>query len=258
MEQQQHHNMRRALLAKVIRFTIYRAPLMVFGSGMRLDEDWEYYGEYRISTPLQVFAPFTIVTGGTTELYFIFPNSTMTDPDEWTTTTYSNLTTISLGTASMNPLVVIWESSDLSKFPPAYASSVAKQIGIPFTLTASPGSSSNLPQQTSTPSQQPITASSSLSTGAKACIGISIGIILFIRRRCRNKPLTTPHPDTPEMDATLAPHKWYLGGRWRSEAEAQSEAGELDGRNVRIVPGPPVELDAGGRMGRGRAMGWWY
>jgi hypothetical protein len=106
MEQKQHHNMRRALLAKVIRSTIYSAPLTVLGSGTSLGEIWGY-GEYRISSPLQVFAPFTVVTGGTTELYFIFPNSTMTNPDEWTTTTYSNLTTISSGTASMNPLVVV-------------------------------------------------------------------------------------------------------------------------------------------------------
>jgi hypothetical protein len=78
---------------------------------------------------------------------------------------------------------------------------VAKQIGIPFTPTAFPRASSNLPQQTNNPSPP-------LSTAAKAGIGvgsvfgvallIGTGIILTIlflrRRRRRNEPPLTPHP----------------------------------------------------------------
>jgi hypothetical protein len=217
-----------------------------------------------ITTPFQVFAPIAVLTTGTTNVYHIFANDSWVGAC-WTTTEYSNLTTISSATAYVIALSIMWGSSDLSKFLPAYASLVAKQIGIPFTPTAFLGASSNLPQQTNNPSPP-------LSTAAKAGIGVGIvfgvalligtGIILTIlflrrrrRRRRRNEPPPTLHPDrpaTPEMedqDTALAARKWYLGGRWRSEAEAQSEAGELDGRNVRIVPGPPVELDAGERRG---------
>jgi hypothetical protein len=46
-----------------------------------------------------------------------------------------------------------------------------------------------------------------------------------------------------DQDVTLPTHKWYLDGKWRSEAEAKNEPGELDSRNIRVVGGPPVELE---------------
>jgi len=65
-----------------------------------------------------------------------------------------------------------------------------------------------------------------------------------------------------DQDATFATQKWYLGGRWRSEAAVKNDAGELDSRAVQgeldskavqgeldsravlVVSGPPAELDA--------------
>lgn len=38
--------------------------------------------------------------------------------------------------------------------------------------------------------------------------------------------------------------KWFLEGRWRSEAEERIDLQELDSKTVKIVPGPPVELEA--------------
>ena len=86
-------------------------------------------------------------------------------------------------------------------------------------------------------------------------------------RRKRQKQAKTRdiHAETFELEAQDrdAKRKWYLGGRWRSEADAPRKieeldalrkageldaphkVGELDSRAVRVVPGPPAELEAG-------------
>jgi hypothetical protein len=166
-------------------------------------------------------------------------------------------------------LYVVWESADFSKSPLAYAASVAEQIGLSYAFAASPGSSSALPRQTGQSSTT--TPHTSLSAGVKAGIGIGailgaalligIGVIItiFFLRRRRHKTLPTTlsldgiaTPEMEDQDATLATRKWYLGGRWRSEVEVKNEVGELEGRNVRVVGGPRVELDA---EERGRRSG---
>jgi hypothetical protein len=172
------------------------------------------------------------------------------------TLTMSNTTTLSRGVAIADAIKVGWQSSDLSKFPPAYAASLAKAISVNFTPTASPGTASTLPREIGSPPP------SALSTGAKAGIGVGaiLGFILLlslvfatliIRKRRQKRAATTTDPaaiaETPEMadqDNDLATRKWYLGGRWRNEAEAKNQLGELDSRAVRVVPGPPPELDA--------------
>lgn len=155
-----------------------------------------------------------------------------------------------------------WQETDLPKLPPAYASSLAKRIGVAFTQSATPGSASPLPSQTT--SSLPV---NSLSTGAKAGIGVGVTIgallilaliaFLILRRRRKNSERTTQgsqdetRPEMEDQDATLATKKWYLGGRWRSEVETpKNKPGELDSRSVRVVGGPPQELDETSNVNR--------
>lgn len=119
------------------------------------------------------------------------------------------------GSAVANALSIGWDSADLSKFPPAYAASLAKQIGISFTPTGSvmiaqvptgmpsARTSSFLPSETDG-------QSSGLTSGTKAGIGIGavagavaiigLGILaLCFRRRRRRSVGHTPNDNLPEM-----------------------------------------------------------
>jgi hypothetical protein len=209
------------------------------------------------TTPVRAFCPYTITRSSKTTLTLFYESTIRASSGGETidrTTVLTNITTLTSVSAVAQPLYVLWQSADLSRFPPAYASSLAKRINVPFTATASPGSSSSLPAQTSPPRSSP----EGLNTGAK--VGIGIGVSLFVlliisilaffllrRRHTRNNTsASTSQPTTAEMedqDAILSTRKWYLGGKWRSEAEAKNEPGELDSRNVRVVGGPPAELE---------------
>lgn len=46
-----------------------------------------------------------------------------------------------------------------------------------------------------------------------------------------------------DHDQELAQRKIFVNGKWRIEAEADRETGELDSRGVVVVPGPPAELE---------------
>jgi hypothetical protein len=213
--------------------------------------------------PLLAFMP---LTSGEATGYWLGVDTTLPNESRSTKIIRSNTTTMTTGTAYADALRVGWQYSDLSKFPPAYAVSLAKQISVDFTPvaslstpTASPASSSNLPRETGSPPP------GTLSTGAKAGIGVGavlafllllslVFATLFIRKRRQKRTITNTDPaaiaETPEMedqDTDLATRKWYLGGRWRNEAEAKNHPGELDSRAVHVVPGPPAELDAGER-----------
>jgi NAD(P)-dependent dehydrogenase (short-subunit alcohol dehydrogenase family) len=88
-----------------------------------------------------------------------------------------------------------------------------------------------------------------LSTGGKAGIGVgavlgfvALGALLILLLLRRKKKLQ--HPTVPEMDGQPSGFKRFLGGKWRAEAEAKSEPVEIDSRGIKVIPGPPVELEA--------------
>jgi hypothetical protein len=91
-----------------------------------------------------------------------------------------------------------------------------------------------------------------LSTGAKAGIGVGVAlgfvILLLLRRRKRNRLQHIAHPDFPEVSGESSGHKHYMGGEWRAEAEVKEPPVEIDSsdvqKNVHVVPGQPVELEA--------------
>jgi hypothetical protein len=144
----------------------------------------------------------------------------------------SSPTILTSGTAVAEPMLVYWQSSDLSNFPSAYAASLASLLNLPLEATT--------------------TTATGLSTGAK--VGISVGtalgslalsiilIMLFLRHRKRKR--AAQNPAVAEMSGVSSGFRSFMNGRWRSEAEAKSEPVEMDSRNVNVIPGPPVELDA--------------
>jgi hypothetical protein len=144
----------------------------------------------------------------------------------------SSPTILTSGTAVAEPMLVYWQSSDLSNFPSAYAASLASLLNLPLEATT--------------------TTATGLSTSAKD--GISVGaalgsltlsivlIMLFLRHRKRKR--AAQHPAVPEMSGFSSGFRSFMNGRWRSEAEGKSEPVEMDSRSVNVIPGPPVELDA--------------
>ncbi|KAF2727106.1 hypothetical protein EJ04DRAFT_595982 [Polyplosphaeria fusca] len=172
---------------------------------------------------------------------------------------YDTPLTISGGLAVADPKYVYWKRSDLSLFPSEYATSLAKKIGItlPALSPSATSSRATLPASSSRAAspQPPHKLTSGVLTGI--VVGVVaflalLSIILFIlyhRRRKARSATPSQQGDMAEMeesDEALAKRKWFLGGKWRSEVEVQEKTHELHSRNVRIVPGPPVELDAEG------------
>jgi hypothetical protein len=159
-------------------------------------------------------------------------------------------TTLTSGTARAGPMTVYWQSSDLSNFPSAYAASLASLLNLTLeaTTTSSTVSSTPIPGPSGTPGP----TATSLSTGAK--VGISVGtalgslalsivlIMLFLRHRRRKR--AAQDSAVPEMSGVSSGFRSFVNGAWRSEAEGKSDPVEMDSRNVNVIPGPPVELDA--------------
>ncbi|PVI03251.1 hypothetical protein DM02DRAFT_669915 [Periconia macrospinosa] len=159
-----------------------------------------------------------------------------------------NRTVVTSGVASATPIIVAWQSSDLTVFPSDYASSLARRMGVDFATTtlASPGSSQSIPQATQTPppaSSTTPTQRPPLSTAAKA--GIGVGATLFavlvitailatlLLRRRRKQGRKVVDGDEVEL---------------RSKAELPGEAlNEADGNAMmplEMEEGAPKEMDA--------------
>lgn len=193
-------------------------------------------------------------------------------------TQLKNETVLTSGTAWAAPTIVYWQPDGLSLFPSNYASSLAAVIDIPF---GSSTTSSSLPSTTlsstassassASSSVPPVTSQSSnsgLSPGVQAGIAVGVGVfvisgvvcLLYLlqrrkrqqqqdRRQREQPPLA--QTEIPEIEGTSRGLKRFIGGQWRAETHGTSvpvEAGssvlvEAGRTSVRIVPGPPVELD---------------
>lgn len=163
--------------------------------------------------------------------------------------TVSSITTLTAGLAIADPVVVAWQIDDLRLFPGEYATSLARRINV--TLPASTSTLNFLQPTSQTPP-------SGLSTGAKA--GISVGSVvaaaivgmalttMYLRHRRKAAVLSVSHgnalPEMEDQDRNFKEHRWFFGGRWRSEVEAIATQNELDSKPVHVVPGPPAELEA--------------
>jgi hypothetical protein len=160
---------------------------------------------------------------------------------------------ISSGTAYALPTLVYWQSSDLSAFPSAYASSLAAVLKIPFgNQTTTSHSSSPTSTPTSTPIPSNISKSSTeLSPGAQAGIGVgvvaavilSVIALLYLWRRHKRQRQRIAHSGISEMEGGSNGLKRFLGGKWRAETDGTSEPVEAESRSIFVIPGPPVELE---------------
>ncbi|KAF1917197.1 hypothetical protein BDU57DRAFT_517750 [Ampelomyces quisqualis] len=209
---------------------------------------------HAFTTPLTAFALITVTTGSSTkEVYVDVRADSSGSGDVYS---YTNLTTFMSGTAYVEPMTIAWQYRDLAVFPPAYASSLAQRLRVDFTSTASPASGQAVASQTSSlsPSRtgQSSRPSPGLSAGAKA--GIAVGVVLAVllgvipailtlRRRRRRKAASHPANAAAELEGREERRKWYLGGKWRSEAQVEPRPGELDAQGNHVVPG---ELEASG------------
>lgn len=191
-----------------------------------------------------------------------------TDIAETNSWTWFNDTpsTISSGTATADPVVIFWRYSDLASFPPDYATSLAKRIGVDLsTPTSTPATTPRPP-----PSQKPSSgAIAGIAVGGTAFLVLIGGFIFYLltRRRAKQRKrealaLDGGVPELENEEEHPSWRKWFLGGRWRSEAEAETKpqeltaergaqelvaderAQELDSQGLMVVPGSPVELDA--------------
>jgi hypothetical protein len=176
----------------------------------------------------------------------------------YSTFTVSSITTITSALAVADPLVVAWQVNDLKSFPNAYATSLANKIGVSPPASASPSARvQDVPGLPSETAGGTAPTTPGLSTAAKAGIGVGCAIgalfiaaivaLLWFKKRRKAASAAreeTPIPEMEDQDAKLGKKKWFLGGNWRSEAEAEAETQELDGKTVHVVAGPPAELEA--------------
>jgi hypothetical protein len=162
----------------------------------------------------------------------------------------TSITTLATGLAVADPIVVAWQIDDIKSFPSEYVKSLVARYSVPA------------PASTSTPTTnalEPTTAPTSdgLSTGTQVGIGVGVSIaallvggsVIFWCLRRGRKAATTEEPGVliPErehQDHRHSQHKWFFGGRWRNELDAQATQNELDSRPVHELPEPPAELEA--------------
>jgi len=229
------------------------------GSGMSIESPW-YTCKSEFRTPFTAIVGYTVsntvfwddvIPVPTTLTYSL--GSTIASPFFFSTSmTYKNTTILSSGTAFADPLYVYWQLKDLSVFPPDYASSLATQISVPFSLTPapSPSLSSTIPPPTSSAVKE--VSAPDLSPAIKAGIGVGSVIgglalgaifvtILWWRRR---KRVAKIHPSEPELSGHSRGLMIFSKGKWRAEADGSSQPVEAGGRSVVVVPGSPVELEA--------------
>jgi len=170
------------------------------------------------------------------------------------TSVISDITTLSTGLAVADPVVVAWQIEDVDTFPSDYVKSLVAR----YSVAAPAGTSTptiNALEPTTTPA--PSSSSSGISTGTKIGIGVGValvaalvgGLLIFWCLRRRRKTAANEEPDVviPEMedqDYAHSQRKWYTGGRWRSEVDAQATQNELDSKPVHELHEPPAELEA--------------
>ncbi|KAF2845792.1 hypothetical protein T440DRAFT_543490 [Plenodomus tracheiphilus IPT5] len=116
-----------------------------------------------------------------------FTGSVGSESDGYSTSTISEITTLTHGLAVGDPVVIAWAMEDFSKFPASYATSLAGKIGVVLAQTAPPeaASSSSLARQTglneSVP-PPPLATGTKVGIGVCAALGVAVmvGFVVFI------------------------------------------------------------------------------
>jgi hypothetical protein len=232
---------------------LHHSPALTSASGMFLATDFRRCQSI-FSTPFTVMAPVsitinintdftskTVLWDQTTRLPYAYSiGSGSVSRLVSSPTTVRSQTVFSTGTVWAEPVSVYWQSSDLSLFPSAYATSLASAMNVPFLSATSP-TSSTLP--TRTPEALSVGAKAGIGVGAFFGVAIIAGALVFVSLRRRKRQKSMQHPDLPEMNGQDSGFKRMFAGKWRAEVDGSSKPVEIDSRNVMVMPGSPVELE---------------
>ena len=162
------------------------------------------------------------------------------------------------GIAWAEPITVHWQSSDLSRFPSIYATSLASYMGVTIEapppdpswfLSKLPGVGEPLP--TNEPSELSMSGTPKgviigFSVGAFAGLGLLSGVIIYWLRRRRRKhhAFATEHGLATELSNHSTGLRSWIRGRWRAEMDGREAPVEIDSKNIHTPSGPIAELEA--------------
>lgn len=201
-----------------------------------------YFGRCQrtLTAPFTALAPINTAT-------LHNPGPVLSFQTVWDTTTgsilYRSETILSAGTLFAEPVTIIWQSSDLSKFPSAYATALAATMGVELQATLIRTESSTKP-------------TSGLTVGAK--VGVALGALCFAllvgatiifclqKRRKTKQPVVSTHElvHVSEMSGYSSGLRRLFRGKWRAEVDGRAQRMELEAEKVYELPVPPAELEA--------------
>jgi len=206
------------------------------------------------STPFRAYA--AIITAPAfdgEEVTPVYEFTTTYEPsgDVRPTSVISDITTLATGLAVADPVIVNWQIDDVDTFPREYVKSLVARYSVPAPAgTSTPTVNALEPTTVPAPSSSP----DGLSTGAKIGIGLGAavaaalvgGLLIFwcLRRRREVRANDVVIPEMEDQDFTKSQRRWYLGGGWRNEVDAQATQNELDSKPVHELHQPPAELEA--------------
>lgn len=116
---------------------------------------------------------------------------------------YCSQTVLSTGTVFAEPVTILWQSSDLSRFPSAFATAPAATIGVKLDVEPSLGTG----------------AKAGIVIGAVLGLGLLAGAVIVLCLRRRNR---AQHPDLPENMAEVSGHSSGLKKMFVVNAELES------------------------------------
>lgn len=166
-------------------------------------------------------------------------------------TMHLNWANLDAGVAWAEPITIHWQSSDLTRFPSAYATSIAAWMGV--TMEAQPTSAaSGLPtlsgvgQSELSKSGIPEGVIIGFSVGAFAGLAVLTGVIIYWLRRRRRKhhAFATEHGLATELSNHSTGLRSWIRGRWRAEMDGREAPVEIDSKNIHTSSGPIAELEA--------------
>ena len=149
----------------------------------------------------------------------------------------------STGTLWAEPAVVYWQSTDLSKFPSEYASSLMPKMG----LYRYPAVSASLVSYTNDPTAPTVVESAAMKAGAIAgtavgCAGIAsvlIGLMILrcLKRRRARQAFATRQGAAFEISGQPSVFRRFIGGKRPVEIDSKPSLAEMESRQA------PIEID---------------
>ena len=156
------------------------------------------------------------------------------------------------GVAWAEPITIHWQSSDLTRFPSAYATSIAAWMGVTMEARRTSASSS-LPTLSGVGQPSELSRSGipegviiGFSVGAFAGLGLLTGVIIYWlhRRRRKHRTFATENGLATELPNQSTGLRSWIRGRWRAEMDGKEAPVEIDSKNIHTQSGPIAELEA--------------